>query len=189
MAIANYPSIYLLAEERGERETPIISANLVSQTAGRVRIRLSPNHRQSKNIALITQTLNETLGIEEVRTNPQTGSITILYDIDKSSFEEINALLQTLGITLLSPKNSSRNNPYQSAAAAEVTTFLGGVDRQVNRATDGAFNLRFLIPLGFGVLAVRQLLVKGLALDIIPWYVLAWYAFDSFIKLHYTGDP
>jgi hypothetical protein len=34
---------------------------------------------------------------------------------------------------------------------------------------------------------MRQLMIKGLQLEVIPWYVLAWYAFDSFLKLN-TGD-
>jgi hypothetical protein len=47
-------------------------------------------------------------------------------------------------------------------------------------------DLRFLFPLSLSLLALRQLLVKGWQLELIPWYVLAWYAFDSFIKLHPT---
>jgi hypothetical protein len=30
----------------------------------------------------------------------------------------------------------------------------------------------------------RQLIIKGLQIDEIPWYSLAWYAFDSFVKLN-----
>ena len=38
------------------------------------------------------------------------------------------------------------------------------------------------------MLAMRQLIAKGWQLELIPWYVLAWYAFDSFIKLHSTNN-
>lgn len=50
--------------------------------------------------------------------------------------------------------------------------------------TEDAIDLQLLVPVGFGAIALRQFLTKGLQLDDIPWYVLAWYAFDSFIKLN-----
>ena len=40
------------------------------------------------------------------------------------------------------------------------------------------------MPLGLGTLALGQLITKGPQLDKIPWYNLAWYAFDSFNKLN-----
>jgi len=53
--------------------------------------------------------------------------------------------------------------------------------------TNGVADLRLLLPLGFGALALRQVLDKGFELEEIPWYTLAWYAFDSFVKLHNSG--
>jgi hypothetical protein len=46
-----------------------------------------------------------------------------------------------------------------------------------------------LVPVGLATLSLRELLRTGWEIEAAPWYVLAWYAFDSFIKLHYTSDP
>jgi hypothetical protein len=55
-------------------------------------------------------------------------------------------------------------------------------------ATNGIVNLQLLVPFGLGALALRQLLRYGWQIEAAPWYVLAYAAFDSFIKLHYTRD-
>jgi hypothetical protein len=42
------------------------------------------------------------------------------------------------------------------------------------------------MPLFLSLLALRQLFSKSPRLKTAPWYILAWYAFDSFLKLN---DP
>jgi len=51
--------------------------------------------------------------------------------------------------------------------------------------TGNEVDLGFLIPFAFGAIAIRQLIEQGLRLKEIPWYVPAWYAFDTFLKLNY----
>ncbi|MFM6157086.1 MAG: hypothetical protein ACKO3K_19875 [Cuspidothrix sp.] len=75
-------------------------------------------------------------------------------------------------------------NQENTAAATGVRNAVFLLNKRVERATDGTVDLRFMFPLALGILSVRQLTIKGLQLDIIPWYVLAWYAFDSFLKLN-----
>lgn len=159
-----------------------IRVHLVSRAPGRVRLRVSSPHRHNHKMESIACALNERLEIYRVRTNVQSGSITVFHTREYSSFENICAILQDLGIIFHDVTEG------QSRAAAGVTQAAADLNQRVNRATRGAVDLRFLIPLSFSALALRQLLVKGLQLEIIPWYVLAWYAFDSFIKLHYTGE-
>ncbi|GAB4304214.1 MAG: hypothetical protein Fur0025_45840 [Oscillatoriaceae cyanobacterium] len=128
-------------------------------------------------------------GIAKVRSNPDTGSLTIFYSEDTLSFPQLSDILGECGVLLAPPEVPSAEEITTgsfSEAAAEVITALAVLNQRVKSATNGAADLRFLVPLGFGSLAVRQLLLKGIQLNIIPWYVLAWYAFDSFIKLHYT---
>jgi len=45
-------------------------------------------------------------------------------------------------------------------------------------------DLRFLFPLILTLLALQQLFSKSPCLNTAPWYILAWYAFDSFLKLN-----
>jgi hypothetical protein len=72
----------------------------------------------------------------------------------------------------------------RSRTAGEMMDAFDEMNAQVGWLTDGAVDLRTVLPLGLGAFAVRQLLFQGLRLDDIPWYTMAWYAFDSFGKLN-----
>ncbi|MDJ0724058.1 MAG: hypothetical protein QNJ38_03000 [Prochloraceae cyanobacterium] len=169
-------------------QSSTIIAQIVSQTPGRLRLRIAKEYRQQQQIDLITQMLQERLQIDRLGTNLQTGSITILYCKERLDFPQISTILAELGVILPDRISEAKNNDGRSRAAAEVIGSFSQLDRKVKLATDEAIDLRFLVPLSFGVLALRQLLNKGLLIEAIPWYVLAWYAFDSFIKLHYSND-
>jgi hypothetical protein len=162
--------------------TPI-PTHVVSCTPGRIRLRVSQPHAQATAIKRIANVLEADPKINQVRTNIQTGSLTVMLDNQTASVDNIFASLRDLGIIFIDVTKG------KSKAAAEVTHAAFDLNKQVERATNGVVDLRFLFPLGLGTLAVRQLLTKGLQFEVIPWYVLAWYSFDSFIKLHYTSEP
>lgn len=162
-----------------------IQANIVSQTPGRIRIRVAPAHRQQHKIASLVSALKEELAIYRVRANLHSGGITIFHAQEHLNCEDIRHILQDLGILLSDTIVKFPNiNHDHSLAAAEVSRVAVKLNQDVRRATNGVVDLRFLLPLSFVLLALRQLIVKGLQLEIIPWYVLAWYGFDSFVKLH-----
>ena len=71
-----------------------------------------------------------------------------------------------------------------SALAQTVRKGMSEFDTRIREATKGTVDARSLTPIVFGGLALRQLIFKGLQLDDVPWYVLAWYSFDSFMKFH-----
>ncbi len=73
--------------------------------------------------------------------------------------------------------------------AHSVTQVVSTLNAEIGRATDGIVDLQVLMPLGLSALALRQILVKGLQIDEIPWYAMAWYAFDSFVKLNRSDAP
>ncbi|PPS44061.1 DUF5132 domain-containing protein [Chroococcidiopsis sp. TS-821] len=77
----------------------------------------------------------------------------------------------------------TRNN---SEASEYIINVVTEINKQVKEMTNGVADLRLLLPLGLSAIALRQLLTKGLQIEEIPWYVLAWYAFDSFTKLNET---
>lgn len=162
-----------------------IRSRIVSQAPGRVRLRVSHAHRTPQHVGQIAQQLREHPDVSDVRTNVKTGSIVVHYHRNDRSHEALYSTLKDLGIIF------SHVTHGESDAGAEVASAFADLNQRVAEATEGRVDLRFLVPLGLGTLAVRQLLVKGLQLDIVPWYVLAWYTFDSFIKLHYThkGQP
>jgi hypothetical protein len=160
-----------------------ISTQVVSSTPGRLRLRVAYPYRQSEKIERIASSLRAHPKVNQVRTNAQQGSITIQHDGENGSLDSVLSTLRGLGIIFGDITHG------KSEAAAGLSNAAFDLNKQVRQATSGAIDLRFLFPLGLATLSARQLLSKGLQFDTIPWYVLAWYAFDSFIKLHANSTP
>jgi Heavy metal associated domain 2 len=162
--------------------TPI-HLQVVSITPGRIRVRVAHQHREQQVMAQIASALKGFFPqIDRVRSNAQTGSITIYYSGDSDSFTEALTTLQDLGIIVTDAPMG------KSQAAVAVTSAIANLNQRFNQATAGSVDLRFLFPLLLSVLALRQILTKSPGLKTSPWYVLAWYAFDSFMKLNNTKE-
>ncbi|WP_017659958.1 HMA2 domain-containing protein [Baaleninema simplex] len=169
-----------VASERNGKLAPTVTvpARLMSDTPGRFRFRVASDYRFPATVQPIATALRSHLPNASVRVNLDNGSVTVYYDRDRISGDRLYGILQDLNIRFVVSDKSD--------AATELTEVIASANRQIDRVTEGAVDLRFLVPLGFGTLAVRQLIVEGVQLNVIPWYALAWYAFDSFLKLHYT---
>jgi hypothetical protein len=164
--------------------TPV-ATKIVSNTSGRLRLRVAPGDRQPEKIQHIANFLAAQPDIIHVKTNIDHGSILIYHHGTAGSYANIEARLRNVGIFL------TETNQGNTVAATGVRNAVSQLNQRVERATNGTVDLGLLFPLALSILAVRQLTIKGLQLDIIPWYVLAWYAFDSFLKLNpveVTGD-
>lgn len=162
-----------------------IQAHVVSQTPGRIRLRVAPTYYQKDKIASLLAGLNQNVAIYRVKANVYASSITIFYEQEKLNYEDIRHILQNLSIIVSKIPFKKFSSPVGSSDAAfAVKRIASNLNQDVKRLTKGAIDLRFLFSLSLMVLALRQLLIKGLQLEAIPWYVLAWYGFDSFIKLH-----
>ncbi|MDB9303841.1 MULTISPECIES: HMA2 domain-containing protein [Cyanophyceae] len=155
-----------------------ISTKIISNTPGRIRLRISPPHRHPREMQRITNVLKAQSHINQVRTNINYGSMIINHDGKNATLENVLTTLLDLGVTFADITEGN------SEAAEDVKRAIINLNKRFEQATSGEVDLRFIFPLGLSILAVRQILVKGLQLEIIPWYVLAWYAFDSFIKLN-----
>ncbi|WP_414567220.1 HMA2 domain-containing protein [Nostoc sp. CCY 9925] len=161
----------------------LISAKIVSNTPGRLRLRVALPHRQNGEIQRIANALAAQPHINQVRTNIHHGSIAIEHDAKDDTLKNVVATLTDLGVIFADITEGN------SEAAVGITNAVFNLNKKVELATKGEIDLRVIFPLGLSILAVRQLLAKGLQFEIIPWYVLAWYAFDSFIKLHGVSKP
>ncbi len=163
-----------------KKQTKPVFTKIVSNTPGRLRLRVAPSHRQAGEMQRLAKTLEAQPNISQVRTNIENGSITIQHD---GNLEHVFGALWDLGIIFADITGG------KSEAAAGVSNAVVDLNKQVNKITNGVVDLRFLFPLGLATLSIRQLIAKGLQFEIIPWYVLAWYAFDSFIKLNANSQP
>ena len=159
-----------------------IPTKIISDTPGRLRLRISQAHRHPQQIQRIVNVLQAQPHISQVRTNISHGSIIINYDGKDAIWENLLTTLIDLGVTFVDITEGS------SEAAEDIKNTMINLNRRFDQATSGEADLRLIFPLGLSILAVRQVIVKGLQLEIIPWYVLAWYAFDSFIKLNSASD-
>jgi Heavy metal associated domain 2 len=157
--------------------TPQIAAKLVCNAPGRLRLRVGNKHRQIQEMQRIATALQSHPNIKQVRTNVSQGSITIQHE-GEDSLENVYTALKDLGIKF------GDIGEGKSEVADGVASTVINLNKRVKESTDGIVDLRFLFPLGLGCLSIRKLMLQGLQLDIIPWYVLAWYSFDSFLKLH-----
>ncbi|MDJ0730283.1 MAG: hypothetical protein QNJ33_09870 [Crocosphaera sp.] len=163
---------------------PLIVAEILSLTPGRIRLRvaLSPHFREE--IDLMAVSLENELAIEKVRTNLEIGSITLFYHPQSINTVEILDKLRELGLTFSEKSTKTlKVIPGYSKAAIEVTQVTKNVNQGIKKVSNNLVDLGVLIPLSFAFFACRQLILKGWQLETIPWYVLAWYAFDSFMKL------
>jgi hypothetical protein len=117
--------------------------------------------------------------VNKVRINTQTGSLTIYHNLEGRNFETILEQLHQLGIV------TSDISGDRSSAAARVSGAMAALNQRFQVATEGTVDLRFLVPLLLAMFALRQLLSKQSPMSkIVPWYSLAWFAFDSFMKFH-----
>jgi hypothetical protein len=181
----------------GDRQTPPPHhGQIVSHTAGRIRVRLHQELRKDAVLGELQQRLLGQSGVAAVTTNTRTGSVLVRYDHHRLSRADLLACLHDIGVIardiggaeeipedLALAQGGSEVAPHSSTAASLMDA-LADLDRRVSDLTGGKLDVKLLFPLGLGVMALRQVSLNGLGLAEVPGYVLLWYAFDSFYKLH-----
>lgn len=161
--------------------------SIVSTTLGRTRVRVSQKRRTEEEMGRLVNTLNERLKSADARMNTRTGSILVRHP--ENNLEEVCAVLEDLGVIIAGV--SGHYLPWtegRSRTASGMTEALADINRRLGAATYGIVNLQLLVPFGLGTLALVQLMRYGWQFQTAPWYVLAYAAFDSFVKLHYSRD-
>jgi hypothetical protein len=155
---------------------------VVSAVPGRLRLKLSGERRSPEAMERLREMLEGRPEVAGIDVRPRTGSLLIHHDPESAAVGEVlDALAETgLFVEHEPAQTEGRTGPARLSEAA------GRVDREVRRATKGT-DLRLLVPLTFGALSARRALRDAPNLEGAPWYVLAWYAFDSFLKLNPSG--
>lgn len=157
-----------------------LSLRLISRTPGRLRLRLLDSGQQSDRMDEVAGLLTAHPLVHRIRTNRQTGSITIFHQLDDESVDDTFTQLQNFNVNVI----QSNELAGRSATATGIVQAVSSLNQRVKRATHGSSDLRVLVPALLAAIALRQLFSKSKHLKTAPWYVLAWYAFDSFMKLH-----
>jgi hypothetical protein len=161
-----------------------IPLRVISVTPGRVRVRVTRDYREPEILAEIASALTSFVSeIERVKTNPTTGSLTIYYDPGTGDLVNTFVMLQELGI-IVNEQPPKAATADRTVIASSITGFLRGWNQRVNELTEGTIDLKSLIPFLLGSWALRQFIKGDARMRIVPWYALAWYAFDTFMKLN-----
>ncbi len=167
-----------------QSDGPAHQAAVVSSVPGRMRLRFVRSQRGLEERERVGEALAARASVTDVRSSPRTGSMVLRYDAAATTPADLHAALGELGVAVLTDDVRSEGPP--PAAGVRVTGAATRLNRRVGHATGGT-DLRLLVPLGLGALSLRQA-VRGVpGLRQAPWYVLAWYASETFLKLRDGG--
>lgn len=169
---------------------------IVSHAPGRMRVRLGREHRDPEAFAQLERELGGRAGVSSVTTDHRTGSVLVRYDHLALAKDDVTSMLLDVGVVALDllgaedaaedlgEERTPRSVAPHSSGAASVLDAVTDLDHRISRLTGGRLDLKLLVPAGLGLLALRQVALNGLGLGTVPGYVLLWYTFDSFYKLH-----
>jgi hypothetical protein len=154
----------------------------------RTRYRLPKHKRDPKLAKKIKDKILEVPGVTDVDVNERTGSVLVTHEEKPGMIDSLGVALDAIAEDLFDEFLESEIGifPGVSIFAHLLTKRAGEADQYVAGRTNNYFDLKTLVPmlfLGAGVIKVAQ--TKNW-LGQVPAYVLFYYAFDSYIKLHNT---
>lgn len=148
---------------------------VVSAVPGRIRLRA--DRASAAALGAVADALGSWPQIAAVDHRPRSGSIVVRFDPVHAS-AVADGLLE-LGVDLRAGVPLSVPSPPASAVASAAAAGNAAVARRL-----GGTDLRALVPLGLGLMAARRAMRGEERLADAPWYVLAWYASETYLKFH-----
>lgn len=161
-----------------------ITAYVVHDIPGRIRMRLDKSHRSPEVMRSLVQSFSRVEGVHDVRGNPSTGSLLLIYDPESLRMESLYMAAQSarLNIAMPHPQFQPPRQAGVTPAAASVNSIFGRVDAAITGLTGGLIDAKTLAPLGLTAVAVHQIITSRGHLARAPWYTLLWYAFGIFTR-------
>ena len=166
-------------------------ARIVHRIPGRMRIRFGRGTVTPEALSGLSATVLKVKGVERCEANGTTACLLIHFDeagFDADSFAvAIGGLAEVTspnGTVIVAAPDARDEGPSRLARVINVRLRL--LDRRLRRATGDRVDLRTIVPIGFAGLAIREIMASSARLPAIPWYVLLWYAFDSYLRLQDT---
>ncbi|BDA73298.1 hypothetical protein CAL7716_074640 [Calothrix sp. PCC 7716] len=160
---------------------------VVSTTPGRTRLRVSNKRRNQEEMERISTSLQAPRFINSVEYNHETGSILVHHDTHEHALEAIKDIMKNLGIVFADVTGASeivqKNGEKEGS---DLPSAIYNLNQEIRQLTNGLVDLRFLLPLGLFALGLMQLQVYGLQLELMPWYLLIYFAFETFVKLNFN---
>ncbi len=154
---------------------------VASAVPGRIRLRATDAEGR-RRLASVAGELADGAGVTAVDVRSRSASVVVRFDPQKAG--EVAERLVALGVDLRGGVAVARAGRPAGAVGAAVAS----ANRAVAERLDGT-DLRVLVPLGLGLLAARRAMRGEERLADAPWYVIAWYASETFWRYHGGGTP
>jgi hypothetical protein len=159
---------------------------LVHRTPARFRLRVPAAQRTPEHLEQLRQQLQSTPGVRRAEINRETGSILVHHDegaVVEDLLEKAGLSEQVL-LDAVPPRMRGMVRAEASTVATDATDAFFDLDARLSRATGGWLDLKMAIPLGLLTAATWRFIAEGGAFLSVPPYLLLYWAFDSFTKLH-----
>jgi len=163
-----------------------LQVHIMSAIPGRVRLKVPRGRGMLQTMQRIADALSLRDEVSDVQVHPHTGSILVHYDPERVKLDELHLALQLLGIAIHRATTTGAPSSVAgvSEASATITRKVAGLNAWVGQATNGLGDLRLFVPLGLAAITTQQIVRHGLKVHDLPWYVGAWYAYQSFVTLN-----
>ena len=149
---------------------------------GRARLRV-PRPRTPHQVLRAAGRIGRSRRVKNVEANPTTGSLLITFDPD-DPLDLIVEELGTMGVAVESAMRGMRPVKTQSRGAVVVRHVMAGANAKLHQVTQGNIDLKLVVPAIYMLLAIRNFTRQRGSLRNASWHQLAYWAFDSFFKLH-----
>lgn len=154
---------------------------------GRARFRVA-RPRTAAQVHAVASDVNRAGAVKGVDANPQTGSLLVRFDPD-DPLDAVISDLQTLGYLVHTDENLPGVNWITKSEGSKIVELaFSRANARLGQMTRGRADLRLVVPAVFAVLAARQFVRDAGRIRHASWYQLAYWAFDSFHKLHTHTD-
>jgi hypothetical protein len=171
-------------EATTQAERPLV-VRVVHATPGRIRAKVPREAFEGAALREAEIALLAVDGVHDVRRNPTASSVLVSYDPDATSLAALLAAVQQSNVTIVMPEDGAAESPGEYGQRTTLARWLAApfrtADRTVAERTSNAFDVRTLMPITLAALAAREVLSGRVHMA--PWYTLAWWAFDSYLKL------
>ena len=146
-----------------------------SAVPGRIRLRLVHPAAHRHVLPDVAQALEARPEVFEVIVRPASASLVVRHDTEPAAVAALHEALASVGV-VSAPPAAGPDHARRVQSTALVANAM------VARTTGS--DLRLLAPLTLGLLALRRAARDGPRIADAPWYVLAWYAWESYTKLN-----
>jgi hypothetical protein len=158
--------------------SPTPKAYLVHRLPGRVRLRVREKRQDTDYFDRVRRQLAWLPGVESVRVNAATGSVLVLHP--DMPYADLERRLQALELFALVPEAEPVTPPL-----AGVRAGMARIDALLGSSFPGGLDLRTLVVMGAGALALRQI-VRGEVLG--PGLPLLWSAMELVLRQGGPGE-